>query len=88
MFNLNLNLLAALPSFCGPTYPKPSQLSLGQVIVEAMSCDAAIHHSLLVKLYMPWKHGYKFQFGGTINTKFLKNSFLGDTNNTAKVVLV
>ena len=39
------HLLAALPSLCGPTHPKPSQLGWGQVIVEARSSDAALHHS-------------------------------------------
>ena len=37
--------LAAFPSLCGPTHPKPSQLGLGRMIVEARSSDAALHHS-------------------------------------------
>ena len=37
-------LLAAFPSLCGPTHPKPSQLSLGWLIVVARSSDAALHH--------------------------------------------
>ena len=43
------HLFAALPSLCGPTHPRPSQLGLGQVIVEARSSDAALDHSFLVK---------------------------------------
>ena len=39
------HLLAAFPSLCGSTHPKPSQLVWGQVIVEARSSDAALHHS-------------------------------------------
>ena len=39
------HLLAAFPSLCGPTHPKPSQLGWGRVIVEARSFDAALHHS-------------------------------------------
>lgn len=39
------HLLAAFPSLCAPTHPKPSQLGLGWVIVEASSPDAAHHHS-------------------------------------------
>lgn len=39
------HLLAAFPSLCGPTHPKPSQLGLGRVIVEARSSDAALHHT-------------------------------------------
>ena len=37
--------MAALPSLCGPTHPRPSQLGLGWVIVEARSSDPALHHS-------------------------------------------
>ena len=37
------HLLAALPSLCGPTHHRPSQL--GWVIVEARSSDPALHHS-------------------------------------------
>ena len=39
------HLLAALPSPCSPTHPRPSQLGLSQMIVEARSSDAALHHS-------------------------------------------
>ena len=39
------HLLAAFPSLCGPTHPKPSQFGCGRVIVEARSSDAALHHS-------------------------------------------
>ena len=39
------HLLAAFPSLCGPTHPKPSQLGWDWVIVEARSSDAALHHS-------------------------------------------
>ena len=39
------HLLAAFPSLYGPTHPKPSQLGWGQVIMEARSSDAALHHS-------------------------------------------
>jgi hypothetical protein len=42
-------LLAAFPSLCGPTHPKPSQLGWGRMIVEAMSSYAAIHNS-------PWSN--------------------------------
>ena len=38
-----VRLLAAFPSLCGPTPPKPSQLGWGGVIVEARSSDAALH---------------------------------------------
>src|SRR4029434_6226069 len=37
------HLLAALPSLCSPTDPRPSQLGLVWVIVEARSSDAALH---------------------------------------------
>jgi hypothetical protein len=40
------HLLAAFPSLCGPTHPKPSQLGWGRVTVEARSSNAALHHSL------------------------------------------
>ena len=36
------HLLAPLPSLCSPSHPKPSQLGLGQVTVEA---SATLHHS-------------------------------------------
>ena len=39
------HLLAAFPSLCSPTRPKPSQLNSGRVIVKARSSDAALHHS-------------------------------------------
>ena len=39
------HLLAAFPSLCGPTHPKPSQLGRRWVIVEARSSDTALHHS-------------------------------------------
>jgi hypothetical protein len=35
-------LLAAFPSFCNPTHPKPSQLGSCRLIVEARSSDAAL----------------------------------------------
>jgi hypothetical protein len=38
------HLLAAFPSLCSPTHPKPSTLGWGRVIVEARSSDAALHH--------------------------------------------
>ena len=50
------HLLAAFPSFCGPTHPKPSQLGWGRVIVEARSPDAALHH-------FPWLHSLEVCFG-------------------------
>ena len=40
------HLLAAFSSLSDPTYPKPFQLGWSQVIVEARSSDAALHHSL------------------------------------------
>ena len=43
------HLLAAFPSLCGPTHPKPYQLGCGRVIVEARSSDAALNHS-------PWSN--------------------------------
>ena len=43
------HLLAAFPSLCCPTHPKPSRLGCGRVIVEARSSDAALHHS-------PWSN--------------------------------
>ena len=39
-----LSILAAFPSLCGPTHPKPSQLGC-LVIVETRSSDAALHFS-------------------------------------------
>ena len=39
------HLLASFPSLCSPTYPKPSQLGWGRVIVEARSSNSALHHS-------------------------------------------
>ena len=39
------HLLAALPSLCGPSHPKPSRLGLGWVIVEARSSDTVFHPS-------------------------------------------
>ena len=39
------HLLAAIPSLCGPTHPKPSQLGWVRVMVEARSSDAVLHHS-------------------------------------------
>ena len=39
------HLVAALPSLCVPTHPKPSQLGLGWVILEASPSDTALHHS-------------------------------------------
>ena len=44
-FTWNAFLLATFPSLYGPTHPKPSQLGWGQVIVEARSSDAALHHA-------------------------------------------
>ena len=50
------HLLAAYPSLCGPTHPKPSQLGWGWVIVEARSSDAALHHSPWSKSpYTAWR---------------------------------
>ena len=43
------HLLAAFPSLCSPTHPKPPGMVWGQVIVEARSSDAALHHS-------PWSN--------------------------------
>ena len=43
------HMLAAFPSLCGPTHPKPSQLGWGRVFVEARSSEAAFHHS-------PWSN--------------------------------
>ena len=40
------HLLAAFPSLCGPTHPKPSQFGWGWGIVDARSSDTALHHSL------------------------------------------
>ena len=37
--------MAALPSLCSPTHPKPSKLGLVCVIVETRSSDTALHHS-------------------------------------------
>lgn len=37
--------LAAFPSHRTPTHPKPSQLGLGWVIVEARSSEAVVHPS-------------------------------------------
>ena len=51
-------LLAAFPSLCGPTHPKPSsQLGWGRVTVEAKSSDAALHHSpcWLYSPYTDWR---------------------------------
>jgi hypothetical protein len=45
------HLLAAFPSLCGPTHPKPSQLGWGRGIVEARSSEAALHHS-------PWSNSH------------------------------
>ena len=39
------HLLATLPLICSSPHPKPTQLGLGQVTVEASSSDAALHHS-------------------------------------------
>ena len=39
------HLLAPFPSLCGQTHPNPSQLGGGQVIVEARSSDAGLHHT-------------------------------------------
>ena len=39
------HMLAAFPSLCNPTHPKPSQLGWGRGTVEARSSDAALHHS-------------------------------------------
>ena len=39
------HLLAAFPSLCCPTHPKPSQLGWSRVIVEARSSDASLQHS-------------------------------------------
>jgi hypothetical protein len=44
------HLLAAFPSLCGPTHPKPSQLGWGRVIVEVKSSDA----SLLGQIALRW----------------------------------
>ena len=49
--------MASFPSLCGPTHPKPSQLGLGRVIVEARSSDEALHHSpsWSNSSYIAWK---------------------------------
>ena len=51
------HLLAAFPSLCGPTHPKPSQMGKHWVIVEARSSDAAPHHSpsLSNSPYTAWR---------------------------------
>lgn len=40
-----------------PTHPRPSQWGLGVVIVEARSCDTALHHSCLGSLSC-WRNGF------------------------------
>lgn len=41
------HVLAALPSLCGPTHPKPSQLGLGRVTMEVRSSGTALITFLL-----------------------------------------
>ena len=50
------HLLAAFPSLCGPTHPKPPPFGWGRGIVEARSSDAALHHSpsLSYNPYTAW----------------------------------
>lgn len=59
------HLLAAFPSLCGTTHPKPSQLGLGQVIVMPGSSNVTLHYSTSTSWSKQHLHSWQV-FGVTV----------------------